>query len=84
MATKAKVLVSISGTNGGETGKAIRWVLDSIEYPNIHVSQLSQWFPFSQVEQIHSDTIVVSKWILEQKGIYQAILGNEVMEAKGE
>lgn len=74
---KHNELVTVQGTNGGETGKAIRWILDPVEYPNIHECHSSHWFPFSQVEQIHPTSLVVSRWILEQKKIYQAILGNE-------
>ena len=73
----AKELITIHGTNGGETGKAIRWVLSAEHYPNIHTTKLSHWFPFSQVEQIHPDTLVVNRWILETKGLYDAVINGE-------
>jgi len=74
---KHKELVTLVGENGGETGKAILWKLDPIEYPNIPKDKLNTWFPFSQVEEIHSDTIVVSRWILEAKELYKLLYSTE-------
>lgn len=64
-------VVSISGTKGVETAKALFFTLDKDEYPELKTH--GQWFPFSQIEEIHPDSLVVSRWILEQKGIYSQI-----------
>ena len=74
---KHKELVTVMGESGGETGKAILWKLDPIEYANVPKHLLSVWFPFSQVEEIHTDTIVVSRWILETKELYELVTNKE-------
>lgn len=73
MARAHTEVVSLKGTKGGETNKAVFFTLNAVEYPDLVVH--GYWFPFSQVTQIHSDCIVVSRWILEQKDIYNDVMG---------
>lgn len=79
MTTRGAILQLI-GLTKRDTGKAILFVLDKNEHEDIVDLTVSPsaftsgiWFPLSQVKEQspgpESDTITVTAWIAEQKGI---------------
>jgi hypothetical protein len=59
---------------GPETAKAVQFRVDSISGCPLDTSS-PEWFPFSQVTKMMrsntdgEDEIIVSEWILDQKGL---------------
>jgi hypothetical protein len=62
--TRGGEVVKFTGTKVRESSAAILWKIESdTEEPK------DVWFPFSQVTEIHPDSIVVTLWIATQKGL---------------
>lgn len=76
-----KKYVVVHGTKGGETGKAVLFTLSATRYPEYaklnqedpHGFPLAIWFPFSQLSEIHADSMLVNTWILEQKNLMEFV-----------
>jgi len=66
-------VVTIFGANVGQSAKAVKFILDKKQYPTVKTELLTNWFPFSQVVKISDTSLVVSKWILDQKGLYESV-----------
>ena len=71
-ATDPKVV--LKGTVISESAKAVRFEIYEMA-EDILTTHKTEWFPFSQVSKIvktqnkGEDTLIVSKWILSQKGL---------------
>lgn len=69
----------LHGKAGNKTDKAVMFTAHTLEYPNGNKEECKYkgWFPLSQVSNIsrnpnlnEDDSIVVSDWIVEKKGLY--------------
>lgn len=58
----------VIGTKVRETDAAILWNTE-IKLDDGDTVFQDMWFPFSQVESIHPDHLIVSNWIAEKKGL---------------
>lgn len=71
--SRTEVLTTVTGTNLGESPKAIRFRVDMVGTEPIDPPKY-EWFPFSQIRKIETnknlegaDTLVVTEWILKAK-----------------
>ena len=71
--SKHQSLITLTGTHLGESAKAIRFRVTQVGNDPLDPPKC-EWFPFSQVEKIHTDKnlegadwIMVSEWICKQK-----------------
>lgn len=75
MTRATEVVYTLTGTKVRETDKAILFRADSINDVPLDKSK-QEWFPLSQIRKMFhdknvsgSDYIIVSEWILSQKGM---------------
>lgn len=73
MSRQANVFVSIRGTKGYETAKAVHFTVHEISGEPV-IPAKAHWFPFSHVEKmttdsnsVEQDTMLVTEWILKAK-----------------
>lgn len=73
--SRMKTFKTVTGNKLGETGKAVRFqILEVSGVPLEHPR--TEWFPFSQIDKMFTDPnevgkdyLIVSEWILQEKGI---------------
>jgi len=76
MVTRATVIITLKGTKLRESSKAVLFSISEIRGFPVEPPK-SEWFPLSQVSKMsndpsqekHKDTLIVSEWILNQKGL---------------
>ena len=68
-------LVTLQGTKGIETAKAVQFTLSEEAYPDLADSGVSmvQWFPYSQIDKIMEEYLIVSQWIVDQKQLSEYV-----------
>lgn len=68
-------MMTVLGTNLGESAKAVKFRIDTIDGEPL-LEAKTEWFPFGQISKTFKDPVnegtdylVVSEWILKQKGL---------------
>ena len=77
MSRPGETLYTLGGANLGETAKALRFRIDTINGAPADVEPATQWFPLSHIRTMttaapdseDADEIKVMEWILIQKEI---------------
>jgi len=73
--SRMKTFKTVTGSRLGETGKAVKFEIQKIGEIPVEPS-ITTWFPFSQVDksftnpnETNNDYLIVSEWILKEKGL---------------
>ena len=73
--SRHNIVHTITGNKIAESDKAVKFRVHAISETELEFPK-TEWFPLSQIEKmftdpnnINQDTMVVSEWILKQKGM---------------
>ena len=65
MSSRKQSQVRLKGTQLSNSAKAIQWEFIS---PHTKLKQV-EWIPYSHIDEIHPNEIVISEWIARKLGV---------------